>query len=150
MYGSNATRGKYTPKYPAKYKGDPRNIVYRSSWELKFMNFCDTRANVVFWNSEELIIPYRSPVDGKMHRYFVDFQMVVRNADGTNTTFVVEVKPSRFCSAPAIPKRKTNKYIAEVCQWGVNSAKWAAAREYCLDRGFKFVIITEHHLNIKR
>ena len=65
-------KGKYIPKNPQKYKGDPSQVVYRSLWERKFMVYCDKNDKVVEWGSEEIIVPYRSPWDGKMHRYFPD------------------------------------------------------------------------------
>ena len=65
--------GKFKPSYPGKYKGDPTNIIYRSLWERKFMVWCDRNINVEEWGSEEIIIPYISPVDGRVHRYFPDF-----------------------------------------------------------------------------
>ena len=66
-------QGKYIPRSSRKYKGDPRNINYRSSWEYKFMLWCDQTPSVQEWGSEEIIIPYTSPVDGKRHRYYPDF-----------------------------------------------------------------------------
>jgi hypothetical protein len=148
-YGKNAYRGKWRPRNPAKYRGDVNNITYRSSWELKFMNFCDMRENVVRWSSEETVIPYKSPVDGQAHRYFVDFQMTVRSADGTLTTYLIEVKPHKFTLRPKEPKRKTKKYIEEVMMYVTNCAKWEAAKEFCDRKGYKFKVITENELGIK-
>ena len=45
--------------------------------------------------------------------------------------------------------RPTKRYINEVKTWGVNQAKWEAAREFCLDKGWKFQIMHEDHLGIK-
>lgn len=75
-------KGRYKPKHPQKYKGDPSNIIYRSSWELKFMKWCDMRPDVLEWQSEEFFIPYKHPIDGKMHRYFPDFYVKVRTKKG--------------------------------------------------------------------
>ena len=61
-------KGFFKPKNPQKYRGDPTNIIYRSGWELKLMLYLDEHKDVVNWGSEELIIPYRSPIDGKVHR----------------------------------------------------------------------------------
>ena len=66
-------QGRFKPDNPQKYKGDASNIIYRSGWELKLMRYLDKHPHVTRWNSEEIIIPYRSPIDGKMHRYFPDF-----------------------------------------------------------------------------
>ena len=68
-------QGLYTPKNPKKYIGDLRRITYRSSWELHAFKWCDFNTNVIQWNSEEVVVPYRSPVDGRMHRYFVDLKI---------------------------------------------------------------------------
>ena len=56
--------GKYRPKNPTKYKGDPTNVIYRSLWERKFMMYCDTNDKILEWGSEEFAIPYRDPVSG--------------------------------------------------------------------------------------
>ncbi len=71
-------KGKYKPSYPKKYKGDPTNIIYRSLWERKFMVYCDNNENILEWGSEEFFIPYISPVDRRVHRYFPDFMIKVK------------------------------------------------------------------------
>lgn len=141
-------KGKYRVSNPSKYRGNLGEIVYRSSWELKFMKWCDTNPSVVEWGSETIIIPYRSPVDSKMHRYFVDFYVKIKNKDGVITKYLIEIKPERFTKPPEVPKRKTRKFIEEVFQYGVNQAKWKSANEFCLDRGMKFLVLTENDLGI--
>lgn len=136
-------KGKYKPKNPNKYTGDPTNIIYRSLWERRFMLFCDTKDAVLEWGSEELFIPYKSPIDGRMHRYFVDFVIKTKNKEGFNETRLIEIKPKKQCSAPSKPKRKTKNYLNEVKTWCINSAKWSAAKEFAENRGWKFQIITE-------
>lgn len=147
-YTKDLYQGKFIPRNPAKYKGDLRNIVYRSGYELKFMNWCDLNDSILQWSSETVIVPYRSPLDNKMHRYFVDFCIKVKQADNSIKTILVEVKPFRFTQEPKIPKRRTKNFINEVKQWGVNLAKWESANEFCLDRGWEFKIITEKELGI--
>jgi hypothetical protein len=142
-------QGKYKPKNPSKYVGDPTNVIYRSSWELKFMNWCDSNSAVVKWASETTVVPYICPTDNRPHRYFVDFKIQVTTKTGQLKTYLVEIKPDIQTRPPAAPKRKTRRYISEVMTWGKNDAKWKAAREYCKDRGYEFVIITEDHLGIK-
>lgn len=139
-------QGRYKPKNLNKYRGDVNEIVYRSSWELKFMNWCDKTDAVVEWGSEIAVIPYVSPVDKKMHRYFVDFYVKVVSKTGLTDRYLVEVKPKRFTQPPKKPQKQSKRYIQEVFQWGVNEAKWKAANEYCLDRGWKFIILTEDDL----
>ncbi len=144
-----AIQGFFKPKNPQKYKGDPTNIVYRSGWELKLMLYLDSRTDVVSWGSEELIIPYRSPIDGKIHRYFPDFIVTKINSNGKKETVIIEVKPQNQ-TIPPKPKGKANKkFLMEVATWGKNEAKWKAAKEFCKDRGWSFHIFTEKELGIK-
>jgi hypothetical protein len=143
-----AYSGYYRPKNPQKYMGDYKNIVYRSSWECKVMSWLDNNPSIVNWGSEELIIPYKSPVDGKVHRYFPDFVVKVQSKDGKLRTMILEVKPKRQTQAPKQQKRITKQYINEVTTWGVNQAKWKAATDFCLDRGWEFKILTEDHLGL--
>jgi len=142
----NTYKGYYKPKNPSKYLGDPTNIVYRSSWELQCMVYFDKNDNILKWGSEEVVIPYRSPLDNRVHRYFVDFVIKVRTADNTTETHLIEVKPFRQTNPPEIRKRKTKKYLNEVTTYLVNEAKWKAATEFCKDRRWKFQIITENEL----
>lgn len=142
-------KGKFRPKFPEKYKGDPTNIIYRSLWERNCMIYFDQNPNVLNWSSEEIIIPYKSPIDGKWHRYFPDFVIKVRNKYNQTETFVIEVKPYKETKEPEIKKRITKQYLYEVQTWGINSAKWSAAKEFCDDRKWKFKIITERELKIK-
>ncbi len=142
-------QGKFKPKNPSKYKGDPTNIIYRSSWEAKFMKYLDEHPDVLLWASEELVVPYRSPVDGKLHRYFPDFLVRKKNAQGIVETLMVEIKPASQTIEPTKKKTINKQYINEVMTWGVNQAKWKAAKEYCDDRKWRFLVLTEKELNIK-
>jgi hypothetical protein len=141
-------KGLFRPKNPGKYQGNPSNIVYRSLWELKLMRYLDDHPEVISWGSEELVIPYRSPIDGKIHRYFPDFTVKKKNRDGTTMTLVIEVKPKAQTIEPKVQKKATKKYINEVMTWGVNQAKWKAAESYCTDRKWKFQLMTEKELGI--
>lgn len=143
-----AYSGRFIPKNPQKYVGDPNNIIYRSSWECRVMDWLDRTDDIVSWASEELIIPYLSPVDNRKHRYFPDFLVKVKTKDGSFKTILIEVKPKKQTQPPAQQKRITKQYINEVTTWGVNQAKWKAAEEYCLDRGWEFKIMTEEHLGL--
>jgi len=136
-----AYKGKYQVKNPKKYKGNPTNVVYRSSWELKFFNWCDRNPDILQWSSEEVVIPYKSPMDNKWHRYFPD--VLVQTANGT---FLIEIKPFKETREPKKRSRVTKNYLYEVRTWGINSAKWEAAIEFCEDRKWKFKIITEKEL----
>ena len=142
-----AYRGKYTPKNPQKYRGDPKNIVYRSTWECRVMTWLDSNDSIVSWGSEEFFVPYKSPVDGKMHRYFPDFYVKVKQKDDTIKEMVLEVKPHRQTQPPKLQKRVTKQYINEVATWGINEAKWKAAEEFCADRKWEFKLLTEKDVN---
>ena len=142
-------KGKYKPINPNKYQGDPTNIVYRSSWELKFMRFCDLRDDVIQWQSEEIIVPYRHPLDGKIHRYFPDFKISVKTKDENVEHWLIEIKPSKFAKEPVPQKRKTKKYINQVKSYAINRYKWDAAKYFCKKRNWKFKVLTEQDLKIK-
>jgi hypothetical protein len=113
------------------------------------MNWLDTTESVIEWGSEELIIPYKSPVDNRWHRYFPDFYVKVKQKDDTIKVLILEIKPAKQTKPPEKKKRVTKQYIQEVVTWGINEAKWKAANEYCLDRGWQFKVLTEHDLGIK-
>ena len=143
-------KGRYRPNNPLKYKGDYKNIIYRSLWELKFMKYCDSNQNILEWGSQEFFLPYRSPLDNRVHRYFPDFYIKVRENTGKIKKMIIEVKPLRQCMEPKRQKKKTRGYIYEVREYAKNQAKWKAARSYCLDRGLEFKILTEDELGITR
>ena len=141
-------KGKYIPNNPKKYKGNSSQVIYRSLWERKVMVYCDRNDKVLEWGSEEVIVPYRSPWDGKIHRYFPDFYMLVKQKSGNVKKFLIEVKPKSQCKSPVKnPKRKTRNWYKQVKAWGINQAKWKSAEEYCKDKGMEFKILTEDHLN---
>ena len=144
-----AYKGRYTPKNPKKYKGDYHNIVYRSLWERKFMVYCDNSDNILEWGSEEIIIPYLSPWDGKLHRYFPDFYIKVRQASGNIKKFIIEVKPKKQTRPPEPVHRKTKKWLNEVKTYSINEAKWKSASEWCSNNDMEFKILTEEELGIR-
>tara|TARA_R110000868_G_scaffold246197_3_gene502818 strand:- start:189 stop:557 length:369 start_codon:yes stop_codon:yes gene_type:complete len=113
------------------------------------MKWCDDNISVVEWGSETIIIPYISPIDNKIHRYFVDFYIKIKNKNNLIEKYLIEIKPEKFTKPPEIPTKRTKRFIDEVFQYGVNDAKWKAAFEFCKDRNMKFVILTEKDLGIK-
>ena len=144
-----AYKGKYKVRCPYKYKGDPTKVIYRSLWELKFMRYCDSNINILEWGSEEMYVWYRSPVDNRPHRYFPDFYIKARESDGKIKKYIIEVKPKKQTAPPPKPKRQTKGYLREAFEYARNQAKWKAANEWCLDRGFEFKVLTEKELGIK-
>ena len=144
-----ARSGKYKPSNIKKYRGDYRNIIYRSSWEKVFMAYCDKNNNIIEWGSEEVIIPYRSPLDNRLHRYFPDFYIKVKDLSGAPKKYIIEIKPKRQCTEPKIQKTKSRKYVREVMEYAKNQAKWDAAKDWCADRRMEFKVLTEDNLGVK-
>jgi hypothetical protein len=139
-------KGKFKPKNYQKYKGDPTNIVYRSLLERRFMVYCDEKPWVLEWSSEEIIVPYKSPIDNRWHRYFVDFWIKYRKSNNEIKTLLIEIKPDSQTRPPTKKDKVTRRFLTEVQTWGINQAKWKAASEYCLDRNWEFKILTEKDL----
>jgi hypothetical protein len=141
-------KGRYRIENIKKYKGDISDVIYRSSWELKFMRWCDSNSSVLEWGSETVIIPYRSPVDNNVHRYFVDFYIKIQDKDKKILKYLIEIKPEKFTKPPPIPQKQTKRFIQEVFNYGINQSKWKAASTFCDDRGWKFLVLTERDLGI--
>jgi len=141
-------QGKYRPINPQKYKGDVTNIIYRSSWERKFLQYCDMNENILEYSSEEIALPYRSPIDNRIHRYFPDFYIKVKESSGKIKKYIIEIKPKKQTIEPQVKKRKTKSYIYEVYEYAKNRAKWKAAEEFCKDRLWEFKVLTEEDLGI--
>ena len=145
---AESRKSRYRPSFPNKYKGNANNIICRSNWERKFCKWCDSNPNILEWGSEEFFIPYLSPTDNRVHRYFPDFIIKVKESNGQIKRYVIEVKPKKQTLQPKAPKRKTPRYLSEVSTYIINQAKWEAAREWCADRRLEFLILTEEHLNV--
>ena len=146
---SKTLQGKFKPQNPEKYKGDPTNIVYRSSWEKIFCNWCDRNDKIVSWQSEEKALWYDDPVSKKKRRYFPDF-IIQYEKDGIMMTEMIEVKPQAQVDGPnPNPKRKTQAWVNQVKTYLTNMAKWEAATKVCEDRGWSFRLISEKHLGLK-
>jgi hypothetical protein len=139
---SRYKQGFFRPLNREKYRGDPTNIVWRSSWELKVMSVLDQNPDVVQWSSEEVIVPYRSPLDQRVHRYFIDFFVKKRNGE----TALIELKPHTQTLPPKPGKKRKKTQINEVKTYMVNQAKWQAAKRYCDERKWQFIVLTEKEL----
>ena len=135
-------------KNPEKYMGDPTNVIFRSSWERKYMIWCDNTSSVIYWQSEETIVPYRCATDNKWHRYYLDFRIQVKNKEGNLKTYLVEIKPLAQTIPPKYPGKQTKRYLNESLTFMKNQSKWDAAKAYARDRGWEFVVLTEKHLGI--
>jgi hypothetical protein len=140
-------KGKFRPRNPQKYLGNPGEIIFRSSWECKCMNYFDLHESVTQWASEEKAIPYYDPIQGKYRRYFPDFIIKYKSKSGEMMTEMIEVKPKKeVIGPPENPKRRTKAWYASVRTYITNQAKWKAARKYCEERGWKFQIFTEDQI----
>ena len=147
-------KGKFKAKNPNKYKGNPTNIIYRSLLERRFMVYLDNTPSVLQWSSEEIVVPYVSPLDGKVHRYFPDFYMKYKDKNAMIVETLIEIKPSKQTKPPD-PKRKLTKtgrtskrYLKEVNTYIINDAKWQQAVKFCEERKWGWRIITEKDINI--
>lgn len=142
----HTTTGKYKLKNPKKYKGNKDDIIYRSTYELKMMTYLDESHNVLEWSSENVVVPYKSPIDNQVRKYYIDFYAKIINEKNEIESYLFEVKPKKFTQPPK--ERKSNAYIKEVKEFLKNQAKWQAAELYCKENNFKFKIITEENLNL--
>ncbi len=146
MRGGHFVQGKFNPTNPKKYRGDLSDIVFRSSWELVLMRWLDEKDFIVAWNSESLVIPYYSAVDGKKHRYFVDFVAWVQTPTGVQKR-IIEVKPHAQTLKPVKrPSEKDQAFAERVRTYMVNQSKWEEARKYAKADNAEFVVITEKHI----
>lgn len=142
---SKFLQGIFTPHNPKKYKGT-LPIVYRSSYELKLMRYLDNNPNVIAWGSETQIIPYRSPIDGRSHRYFVDNYAIYR-INNQDYKFLIEVKPYKKLLKPKPTQgKKKSTLLQEEIEYAINEAKWKAAIEWAKRKGYMFRLITEKEL----
>jgi len=138
-------QGIFKPVNESKYRGSTP-VVYRSGLELNFYRWCDRNDKVLQWGSESVVVPYLSPKDGRMHRYFVDGVLVLKTPKGPKK-FLVEIKPDKQTRAPTTSGRKSKKNLLyEQIQWAVNQSKWESAGNWCKKNGFQFVILTEKDL----
>ena len=144
----NYHQGLFKPKNPKKYMGNANNIVYRSSWEKKMLIYLDSHPDVISYASEEFFIPYLSPIDNKLHKYYPDMLVKRRNKQGIVETLVVEIKPKHQTQPPTTKKSK-RIMLEESVTFAINQAKWKAAENFCADRKWKFVVLTEENLGIK-
>ena len=141
------SQGYFKPKNPQKYVGDSKDVVYRSSWELRFMRWCDSNRAVKMWNSEGIVIPYFSVLDSKPHRYFVDFMIQLDRGDHTENV-LIEIKPYEEMLPPK--KSRSKYYESRVATWVRNQEKWKAANAWAEKNGAKFIVMNEYDLGLKK
>lgn len=143
VFNGNSHKGTYTLKKPEKYLGDKANVKFRSSWERAAFNWCERNPKIYFWSSEEIVVPYFSTIDEKMHRYFVDLFIDM----GPYGKYLVEIKPKVQVNRPLKTKGKSRKKtIEESLTYVKNQEKWNSASAFAKQRGWQFVVWTEDDL----
>jgi len=141
---------KYVVKNKEKYVGDSTNVISRSSWETKFMRWCDMNPSVELWGSEIQAIQYYSQADKKLRRYFPDFFIKVKMKDGSLKDIIIEIKPHDQTIPPVKGRKRQTTFINECITWQVNQDKWKAAIEWARLHNFTFQIMNEYDLGIKK
>lgn len=95
-------------------------FYYQSSYELKFLEFCEKSPNITFLEKSKFIIPYVDK-DGKKRKYFPDFLV--------NKNILVEIKPR------------------SMLEYNNNENKIKSATEYCLKKGLEYKVLMEKQLD---
>lgn len=139
-------QGLFKPVNESKYKGT-HPIIYRSSYELRFMRWADHNPNIISWGSESIVIPYPNPLTGRVSRYFVDNNITLKTKDGTTKKFLIEIKPS-IQTLPPKATRNTKSLLRRQAEYIKNQCKWKAATEWAKKKGYEFTILTEKHLGL--
>jgi len=149
-YNAKTKQGYYRAKFPDKYIGDTEKIIFRSGWEYRFLKWCDESENIIKYAAEpeDIIIPYYNPLTKKMQRYFVDTFLIIRDKDGNEIPWIIEIKPSKYIKPPAqkgkyLTEKKMNQFAYHAKMFIMNQAKFKAAKKYAAQKGMKFGIITE-------
>lgn len=138
-------QGRFYPKNKNKYKGDIDNIIYRSSLELAYFNWCDINSSVKKWSSEEIVVPYKNVIDGKIHRYFVDLWLKIEDRHGNIKEYIAELKPYTYTTPEHLYTKsgKLTRSIRLKKQWLINQMKWKEANNFAKKKGMNFIILTE-------
>jgi hypothetical protein len=140
----------YHPVNPDKYVGDLKQIVFRSSWERHFFQFCDSSKNVLKWSSEPFAIPYWDASSEKMRRYFPDVYIEMKDSDDKVKRYVIEIKPYKQTIEPVKRKKSTKTYLNECLTYTKNQSKWEYARKFCSKHDMEFMILTEKNLGLEK
>lgn len=140
---SKFSQGEFIAKNPQKIVG--RAVpTYRSSWELRVMMLLDQHPHVINWASESISIPYKNPLDGKMHQYIPDFLIVYKDKTGTQRAELIEVKPAKEALAENAKSKRDKAALL------VNTAKWGAAMLWCKKNNINFRLLTEEQIFVTK
>lgn len=163
---SHYYQGYFYPKNPEKCLS--KDNIYRSSWEAKWMQYCDQNSTIVRWASEPVAVKYRNPVanlkyckqngldpkdptNWKVCNYYTDFWCEMKKPSGEVEKIFIEIKPWSQTQQPKPVKadcklKEAKAYNKAAETWLVNTAKWKAAKAYFEAKGCKFMIVTEKTL----
>lgn len=112
------------------------------------MIWLDTHDSVKKWSSEEKIIPYFDPTEGRIRRYFPDFIVEFWSPDKKKiNTVVIEIKPMAQTLPPKQGKSKRS-FMKESFTYARNVAKWESAKKWANAQGWDFKIMTEKELGL--
>lgn len=151
LYSGKYYQGTFKPRYPEKYSGS-FPIIFRSSWEFRMMLWLDKNPNIIKWGSESVIVPYADPTRldrnkrPTIHRYFIDFYMIIKDKTGKLTKYYIEVKPYAETIPPVRGRKREKTYMKESVNWTRNNSKWKAASEHARRMNSKFIILTENEI----
>ena len=112
------------------------------------MKYCDTHPYILEWGSEEVWIPYKNPLTGRVSRYYPDFYIKVKDKEGRLKKYIIEIKPIKQTKPPDKSKSK-KRYLFEANTYAKNQAKWDAAKKYCRKRQAEFLVFTEKELGLR-
>ena len=146
-FGRRYHQGHFLPKNKEKYKGK-YPIYFRSSWEKKYMAWCDRNPSIVNWGSESAVVRYFDPVSKRTRRYLIDFTMVIKDKNGNLKKYFVEIKPYKETLKPEKGRKSDKNFLYESLTFAKNTAKWAAAEKFAKGKGAKFIILTENELMV--
>lgn len=137
--GSRWKQGYIDPRACKKLieKNSGLPIPYRSSYERRFIEYCESSPDIAAWGYECIPIKYRSALDNKEHTYWPDFYL--RKTDGSR--YIIEIKPY---AQTRQPNQDTSRYAHR--EYYRNVSKWNAANQFANERGMSFIILTEHTL----
>ncbi len=138
-------QGYYKPEHPEKYIGNVGEIIFRSSWERKFMIYCDRNPDILNWSSETLYINYINPLNNKENKYYPDFLVKMKTNEEVKM-ILIEIKPSKQVQRPILRSNKSKhiqEYNSMMANYVINISKWKAAKDYSDKNDFVFLLITE-------
>lgn len=136
---SKYSQGQFFPKNPQKIVGNS-TILFRSSWELAFMQFLDDHPSVIQWASESIKIPYINPLTGKHSQYVPDFLVFYQDKSGKRKAELIEIKPKRETFLENAKSKRDKAFLI------INTVKWGAATVWCKKNNITFRILNEDHI----